>query len=240
MSRGQFKGHHICKNYVCCTGCQNDARLRELDLLEYCEGSLTETQIERLETLRNNKSQHAAKQLLKDRKARGASLTAPVQKKKKWEDYYELYLEFVSESGKTDCSGQKEGSKYFPLNNWASKNKNRKATMKKEHVRMLNDVGFDWTPKSPRYEIDAMIDLVETMYVAHQKDEKKAHMEFYIAVNYKTKDGICLGNWLSSISTQKAKKNKLSSDQKNRLESMVGPLTPKKAGCRYDGTTKKA
>lgn len=242
---GALSEDHIFHGLITCNRCLGDIQVRELDVLEHMHLSgggqgLSPAQLERYRELERAKKTHAAKQLKKDRTARGEPVDSDRESVElqlqldvpSWDDLFEMFLAFQQQTGRGDPTGQPVGSEFYALNQWATtikQNKNTKTKLWKARTAKLNAHGFDWSNKSKRHGDDMAIGMIETLYQDHIADPEKKDTPFRISNSFQTKDGMRLGNWLSNL--RKSKGKRLSADLRERLEAIVGSLSVKrKAG----------
>jgi len=128
-----------------------------------------------------------------------------------WEDKFQRLEQYIEENG--DCLvpenfKTKDGTK---LGSWVNRHRqaHRKGSLSDESFRRLNELGFEWYPLPSLWEgnfqrLDQYI---------------KEHGHCSVTNSFETKDGVKLGNWVSSQRTH-YRKGSLSEDRSRRLNEL--------------------
>ena len=147
------------------------------------------------------------------------------REKPEWYRRFNLYQQFVAETGLQDPSGNVQGTMYSELAQWASTNRSYPKKLDPYQLQRLQEAGFVFTKQASKNSsiIDEKLDEIETKYQQHMNDPKTKDKKFHIPAIIKGKNNP-LGKW---ISQQRSTNGKiLDESQKKRLVEMIGTLEP--------------
>jgi superfamily II DNA or RNA helicase len=122
-----------------------------------------------------------------------------------WEKAFKALLSFHEREGHCRV-GPRFIENGVRLGSWTNNVRNRRNQLTQEQVRRLDYIGFNWKPRSERWE-EAFTEL-QKFY------KRNSHSR--VSTTYEA-GGVKLGNW---VGTQRQRKHLLTNDQVNRLNSL--------------------
>ena len=127
-----------------------------------------------------------------------------------WEEYFEQLRQYVKTHGHARVPAKHTTAQDDKLGSWVNRQRTRKSGLSPEQRTRLEALdGWMWDPFDAAWE-DSYRQLRH--YV-----QTEGHAR--VPQSYTTPDGLRLGSW---VTTQRAKKEKLSAERRNRLESVDG------------------
>ena len=127
----------------------------------------------------------------------------------KWEEGFRSLQEFVTESKHCRVPATYKSPHGYRLGSWVSVQRLSKNALSAERILQLDALGFDWEPHTNNWE-EGFRSLQE--FVIENKHCR-------VPVLFKALDGYRLGQW---VSNQRAAKDTLEHDRRQRLELLQG------------------
>lgn len=116
-----------------------------------------------------------------------------------WDMYYECAKKYYEENGNLNIPARYVTEEGYALGNWIFNQKsircgNIQGKLSEEQVQKLDQIGMIW-------ELYSDLNWTKNFTAAKRYYEEKGNLN--VPVNYKTREGIALGNWINSIRTWK-------------------------------------
>jgi len=171
----------------------------------------------------------ALKELFKGEKERRASM--PLQpacsvREQNWLDNYQSAKKYAEKKGDLLVPAGYVDENGFRLGVWVSNLRAARKTRPEsfqvtpEHIKMLDAIGMQWDAREAKW-----------VSAFRRAEEYRAdHGDLLVPVNYKTKDGFCLGDWIRRMrENYVSAEKKLSAEHIAKLESLGMVWTPAEA-----------
>lgn len=168
----------------------------------------------------------ALKELFKGEKER--RIAAPLQpscsvREQNWLDNYQSAKKYSEKKGDLLVPAGYVDENGFRLGVWVSNLRAARKTRPEsfqvtpEHIRMLDAIGMQWDAREAKW----------SSALRRAEEYRAAHGDLLVPVNYKTKDGFCLGDWIRRMrENYAAAEKKLSAERIAKLESLGMVWTP--------------
>ncbi len=121
--------------------------------------------------------------------------------------WYGLLTNYVKENGNCLVPGEHKTKDDYKLGIWVKHQRKTKDTMSQERRDRLEKLGFVWGPHDEKWE----------QGYSCLEDYIKENGNSIVPFEYKTKDNVALGTW---VSKQRQAKDTMSQERRDRLEKL--------------------